>query len=1433
MKKRSKRSRQLIALVLSAVMILSMLSFAPVNISRVSAKEKKGTETEKGSELKKFTSTEDLIADMKANPKYVKAKEKKEKERLQQQEELTPIVEEKSGYGFQLVKSEIEREIFTNRKDSTADLSKYKLNKKEMTSLIDLILKENNATTLVTVELKTDQQGIANSMKVDIDPAYALGLDELDTLDGVGEISSMTTEETKNNQQSKARSSRKSSAKAAAEPQAAEEEPTTPPETEAPTETPIETQAPTPSASSDTEIVYTYKEPVFQWTENYSGCNAYFECNEDSEKSENVSCKVESVTTEATCTKNGATVYTASCTFNGTEYKDEKTVTTPAVGHTYGDPVFKWDVKSDDDYRCTATFTCAACNEATEPIDCTVTKQTKEDDTISYIATCEFEGKKYTNEIDATTKQLYADWAALCEFYSANYEYFGVPAEFWVSKNTDTSPLGAIKVMAGYEVDSEIPAAAMDQIITLLTQAFEAYVTNYGEALLQARDKALSQLDDNMTDLQKCLVLHDYIAQHSVFDMQSLVDHQNGGQGPDPIETTPFGALLYGTVKGINGCVCLGYTAGYAYLVQNAFPEIYKGEDGKFKTYDEVADNAIVDFTMIKYDVDTEEVSVAGADSGFEGRFEQTHFFNAVQLDGQWYYVDSCYDDISCEAMSQYRVETDGNCAHLYFLYSHDTLEKWYDGYYKYIDTLHDSNSAKPCNSTQYEDAWFTNVNSLICYDDNYWYYVDTQMSYSEMSNMGQGGGSGDSGKVSTDMIEQMMKQYDTPDKADQMKARKRTESDTSEEGETILVDYGYGKVTKLGESEPVTNDILAAECNEDMEENRIYGELVHSLAVYNNIIYFNLSNKIYMYNIATAEVTQLKEYNDIYAMTDGSGFTGSSYHATTADAEDVVFHVVEHPLAALCIKDDGVMYVSIATNFSNSKESEYKVESVNFNPYYVRFKTEKSENTNDNKEFMWCANVKEKLNMSDIQNYLDGKAEMKEVTVSPWCKTQGCTEKRDTVCGCSNGLEKTNLSDPSGHHYIYNEQEGCYICSRCYAALKQEDADSKGIKTGHTYEDKAEFNWTKKEEGGYDCTATFKCNYGDDEQTVKCDVTSEVVKAATCTEAGEAKYTASCRFGDKDYTDTKNDSIPALGHDFIYKDNGDGTRTVSCSRCDYRKVEKGVPAKVQNIKVASASYNSIKITWSPAKGADSYNVYQKVSGKWQRKGTVKDGTSYTVKGVTTGINYTFTVRAFNSIGGGSYDSKGVTGKAVLSTPKLKGASAGYNSAKISWNKIAGATGYYVYRWNGKSWDKIKNIKSGKTTSYTNGKLTCGTKYKYTVVAYRKDKDNYSRSAYEKAGVTIKPIPAAPKLVSATAGKKKITIKWKKVSGASGYYVYQKEGSKLTKLKKIKNGSTTSWTNTGLKSKKKYTYVVRAYRMVKDTKVNGEYSKTSVSAKAK
>lgn len=68
--------------------------------------------------------------------------------------------------------------------------------------------------------------------------------------------------------------------------------------------------------------------------------------------------------------------------------------------------------------------------------------------------------------------------------------------------------------------------------------------------------------------------------------------------------------------------------------------------------------------------------------------------------------------------------------------------------------------------------------------------------------------------------------------------------------------------------------------------------------------------------------------------------------------------------------------------------------------------------------------------------------------------------------------------------------------------------------------------------------------------------------------------------------------------------------------------------------------------------------------------------------------------------------------------------------------------------------------------------------------------------------------------------KKKARITWKKVRNVNGYEIYRstKKSGKYKKIKTIKKGSTTSYTNSKLKNRKQYYYKIRAYKVVNGQK---------------
>lgn len=143
-------------------------------------------------------------------------------------------------------------------------------------------------------------------------------------------------------------------------------------------------------------------------------------------------------------------------------------------------------------------------------------------------------------------------------------------------------------------------------------------------------------------------------------------------------------------------------------------------------------------------------------------------------------------------------------------------------------------------------------------------------------------------------------------------------------------------------------------------------------------------------------------------------------------------------------------------------------------------------------------------------------------------------------------------------------------------------------------------------------------------------------------------------------------------------------------------------------------------------KGAATAKSSSKKVAKITKKKKSGKYTKITVKGVKVG-KATIKVRA-----NGSKKVKVVVRPKV--PKKLKVAMTSSTSAKLTWKKSKGATGYYVYRSETKK-GKYKKIAKVKKNQYINKNLALGKYYYYKVIAYGKKgvkSDGYSNISYAK-----------------------------------------------------------------------------------------------------
>ncbi|MDO4393819.1 MAG: Ig-like domain-containing protein [Bacillota bacterium] len=123
-----------------------------------------------------------------------------------------------------------------------------------------------------------------------------------------------------------------------------------------------------------------------------------------------------------------------------------------------------------------------------------------------------------------------------------------------------------------------------------------------------------------------------------------------------------------------------------------------------------------------------------------------------------------------------------------------------------------------------------------------------------------------------------------------------------------------------------------------------------------------------------------------------------------------------------------------------------------------------------------------------------------------------------------------------------------------------------------------------------------------------------------------------------------------------------------------------------------------------------------------------------------------------------------------------------------------------------------------------NGKVTVKGMGKSTITIKAGETDNYLPGTFK---VTMTVVPKTVTGVKVKSGKKKMTVKWSKMSGITGYQIAYSRNAKFASGNKyayVTKYSTVSKTIKKL-TKKKYYYVkVRAYKTVGGTKYYGSYS---------
>ena len=548
-------------------------------------------------------------------------------------------------------------------------------------------------------------------------------------------------------------------------------------------------------------------------------------------------------------------------------------------------------------------------------------------------------------------------------------------------------------------------------------------------------------------------------------------------------EGTQFGAFGMGT------SVCLGYSKAFSYLVQCLDKDIYLIDPDKTDAYDskktvtagdgstsEVCDNwktakelyygsdgKTLDINA-GYTVDLVRISFQSNVTMYgeeQEDFGSDHYWNAVKVDGQWYYVDPCYTDVYTEVMSRDRVETDGDMNHVFFLFSDTDARKLYQGNFSVLRSLYQNEAT----DTTYEKAWMARAASNVYYADGYAYYMyDSTDLFDRVSSTSMN----QSQKAAEyKIVRHKLTNKDTGDgDSDYETLINFTDKKNDDDDDTFV-----SVLNKDGKMEK--NDLLTKLYAQFVDEQSIYPSIGLTAALYTDgKIYFNVSNDIVSYNPADGAVAVVKEYNTVSAKRDTTKLFGGMAFTTT-DEKSADFTVTNHPIAGLTVKGDELV-VSIGTNFAfisgkskllDHSSYGYEFEETDYNPTYTNYKKYQQfmgSQSNDNDEFMWSANF---VDTVDLKTLTGTSHNYETVSVPATCGRDAFTEERCSDCGLikdGTRVEKENTAHE--HHYIkfhevyYTKTDGVkneadnYVCPECGACIT-EPVKSKYEQANSTYE--------------------------------------------------------------------------------------------------------------------------------------------------------------------------------------------------------------------------------------------------------------------------------------------------------------------------------------------------------------------------------------------
>ncbi len=255
-----------------------------------------------------------------------------------------------------------------------------------------------------------------------------------------------------------------------------------------------------------------------------------------------------------------------------------------------------------------------------------------------------------------------------------------------------------------------------------------------------------------------------------------------------------------------------------------------------------------------------------------------------------------------------------------------------------------------------------------------------------------------------------------------------------------------------------------------------------------------------------------------------------------------------------------------------------------------------------------------------------------------------------------------------------------------------------------------------------------------------------------------------------------------------------------------------GVPTGLS----ATPGDSTIKLEWSAAANAASYNLYRGTTSGGQSSNPFATGVttaSYLDKNLTNGTTYFYKIAAVNTTGMSSLSAQvSATPRSnTLPAPGNLTASPGDALVTLKWSAVNTAASYNVYRGTAAGGESATPIATGLTTTmFADTSVTNGTKFFYKVAAVN---GAITSPLSNETSATPAPLLPAPATLTAAPGNGQIVLSWTAVPGAVRYSIYRGTVTNGELPAPVGYATALTFTNTGLANGTQYFYKVAAVNL--------------------